>query len=120
MICFSTDFMATLSNLTKQTFIVKSHEEVDGCLSASSSYRFNKRIYLSIDVLKASKICAGDLLMVKAALKTDDIRKLTTSEQTDSSSSSLLAFAIGVAWPSANLEKESTPIPFSRHSLQQN
>lgn len=98
--------MAIPVNLTNQTFIVKSHEEVDGCLSASSSYRFAKRIYLSIEILKASKICAGDLLMVKAALKTDDIKKLSTSDKTVPTSSSLPAFAIGVAWPSANLEKE--------------
>ncbi|EGG10843.1 uncharacterized protein MELLADRAFT_55019 [Melampsora larici-populina 98AG31] len=98
--------MATPNNLTKQTFVVKSHDEVDGCLSASSSYRFAKRVYLSIEVLKAFKICAGDLLMIKAVLKTDDIQKLSTLDETVSSNSSLLAFAIGVAWPSANLEKE--------------
>ncbi|KAG0152485.1 hypothetical protein CROQUDRAFT_70693 [Cronartium quercuum f. sp. fusiforme G11] len=98
--------MAVPIALAKQSFVVKSPDDLSSATSSLSSYRFAKRIHLAVDVLKAAKIGAGDPLMIKAVLQADDIAKLSTSDNV-AKNAPFPFFTIGVAWPSSNLEKES-------------
>lgn len=134
--------MAVPLALSQQTFVVKIGDEAGPTTSVLSSYRFAKRIHLAVEVLKAAKLCAGDPLMVKPALRSEDISKLSTSDDVSQVSNmgadrktpvdkwlfvlafhitkdvTIPSFTIGVAWPSPNLDKDGTSHPVSYMSVR--
>ncbi|MBW0480769.1 hypothetical protein O181_020484 [Austropuccinia psidii MF-1] len=88
--------------LAKRVFSVQQPVIPD---SSTLSYRSAKRIYLPIEAMKTGGLCTGDLVMIKSALSAEQFSNLSTSED-DSKNISKDRFAIGVAWPSIELQSD--------------
>jgi AAA family ATPase len=94
-------------HLAQRTFKVSVGSEA----SSSSNHRTAQRIHISAQVLKASRVAAGETIVLKQAIDIANKLKISADSSKAGTSSGSAAegpqFALGIAWPSFTLDANS-------------
>lgn len=92
-------------SLPQKIFTVRASEHPS---NTTSTYRFAKRIKISIDLIKQAGLCSGDLIILKPALATQSIDRLGLHSTSNSDSNSPQdRFSVGILWPGNPSEQAS-------------